>query len=195
MDPIVNNQVPPAPSIPTPPTPPTPLLNNTQPAPVFQLDSLTKNQKFMETVKAFANYGTILSVAKWLVSSFSTTLLGHYYYSSFNLALIIPVAIYALIYSALGGVAFYFLFTYVRDFIKDSAFLSKHIYSIFTLFWIPTLVGSVIMAIFAILPVLATIFLGFGLFLSIIISFVANLVLYYFYAKTVSAKIQSYYPW
>ncbi len=187
-----NTQVPPSAPVPPPVNP-----GNLAPAgPGFQLDSLTKNPKFMDTVKTFAIYGTIFSVVSWLVSmlTYSMRYSGYGYSRSFSFVSLVPTVIYAIIANIIGGIIFYFIFNYIRDFIKGSAFLSKYINSIFTLFWIPTLVWTVIGLVLAILPVLASLFLGF-LFIGLIISSVAHLIMYYFYSKAISKKLQNYYPW
>ena len=185
MDPIVNNQVPPVTPTPSVPTPP-----------AFQVDSLMKNQKLVETVKTFAIYGTVLAVARTLINYLASSVFFHVGGYSLNIAgVLVSTVISGLIFSAIGGVIFYFVFDWIKGFIKGSAFLSKYINNLFTFFWIPTLVGSVVVFILAALPLLSLLSLGIIILVSVAISLVTNLALYYFYAKTVSAKLQSYYPW
>jgi hypothetical protein len=203
--------VPPTP--PAPPVPPNPPVNNAQfnqvppnqqygnvpPANNNPIDSLTKNPKFMETVKVVAIYGAIFSIINYLIGYVSNSIFLTKYYGAFKLSIpfsaLFSFAISAAIGGIIGGVLFYFLYNPIKNFVKGSSFLSKYIHDMFTLFWKPTLTFTVIAFVFALLPILATIFISPKIFLSIIISSVVQLVLFYIYAKKLSEKLEKYYPW
>jgi uncharacterized membrane protein len=109
----------------------------------------------------------------------------------------------------IGAVIFYFIYEPLHNWVKRTPFLSKYIHDMFTLMWKPYLVGIVISAIFALIAMFGVgaaavavagaygygaVGLG-GLFIGWAISFVVQIAVYYWYAKTVSAKLTPYYPW
>jgi len=172
----------------------------------FSVDSLKNNHKFIETVKTFAIYGTIVYVANAVVGMLVGTLGWSRYGSYFNVGSIIQSIIMGAIVSAIGGAEFYYFYNPVNGWIKRNAFVSKHINSIFSLFWKPFLVGTIIGAIFgllAILPLLGvgatiSVYAGMsfgGLFIGLIIGFVAHIIIYYFYSKAMAAKLTPLYQW
>lgn len=173
----------------------------------FSVDSLKSNQKFIETVKTFAIYGTIVYVANAIVNMLIGTLGWARYGSYFNFGSLIPAIIMGAIGSAIGGAVFYFLYGPVHEWIKRNGFVSKHINSVFSLFWKPFLVGTIISAAFGLLGMLGlgaamvAVTAGYGatsfggLFIGWIISFVAHIAVYYWYSKAVSAKLAPFYPW
>lgn len=174
----------------------------------FSVDSLKSNQKFIETVKVFAIYGTLVYVANTVVSMVIGTL-GWSSYGYFNVGALISAVIMGAIGSAIGGAIFYFLYNPINGWIKRNAFVSKHINSIFTLFWKPFLVGTIISAIFGLLALLPLMGVGAsmyalsayagmsfgGLFIGLIIGFVAHIIIYYFYSKAMAAKLTPLYQW
>jgi hypothetical protein len=161
------------------------------------LKKLGSNRKFIDTVKIFAIYGTLLSIAGFVlsivISALSWSSYYHYgYYYGFNIFTLIPVIIGAAIGSAVVGVLFFFFYEPVRNWIKKVAFLSKYIHSLFTLFWIPLLVITLLDAIGELSQPFA--FWGIGL-TAIAIALVGHLVIYYVYSKVISAKLASHYSW
>ncbi len=212
MDPVTNTNTQPTQN-PQPQVPPQAAQPTAAPAAApavdFSVDSLTKNTKLMSTIKTFVIYGGILSVVNVVVGFVTSSVEGHfaYTYSGFGVVALIFAAITGVIAGAIGGVIFYYIFAPVRDFIKGNSFLSKYIHSIFTLFWIPSLVGSVIGGILGLLGLLSLGALVVGvagaygaasmltMFISVVIAFVAHLAISYFYAKALSAKLSATYPW
>ncbi len=191
--------------VPPAPVPSNPSQNSGQ---NFSVDLLQKNPKFIETIKTFVIYGTIMavisSVVGMLVSVFHFSAYSDY--SSFDFAALIFSIIYGAIGSAIGGVVFYFLYEPIKNWVKGSGFLSKYIHDMFTLFWKPALVGYIISGVFALLSILSIgatlgaaaglVAVGFGaLFVGWAVSFVVNIGVYYWYAKAVSAKLEPLYPW
>lgn len=192
------NQVPPA-----PPVPPSP-----QPAGAgFSVDSLQKNQKFMVTLKTFAIYGTIVYVVNAVVSMLVSSFHFSQYYNPFSIGALIFVIIAGVIGFAIGAAIFYFLYDPIHNWVKRTPFLSKYIHDMFTLMWKPYLVIIIISAAFGLLGMLGlgalavSVAGGYGaasfggLFIGWLISFVVQIAVYYWYAKTVSAKLTPYYPW
>jgi len=171
------------------------------------VDSLQKNQKFMETIKTFAIYGSIVYVINavfgMVISAFSLSS----YYSGFSIGALITALISGAIGSAIGGVIFFFLYDPIHNWVKRSSFLSRYINDMFTLFWKPFLVGTIITAAFGLLGMLGlgatmvAVTEGYGamsfggLFIGWIISFVVHIAVYYWYSKTVSNKLTPFYPW
>ena len=153
----------------------------------------------METVKTVAIYGAILSVINYLITYFTNSIFLTKYYGPYKFqipfAALIQFAVYAAIGGVIGGVIFYFIYDPIKNFVKSSTFLSKHMHNMFTLFWKPTLVFTVISFVLALLPILATIFISPKIFITIIISTIAQLVMYYIYAKKLAEKLEKYYPW
>lgn len=189
-----NAQVPPS----TPPS---------NPAAGFNMDSLTKNPKFMETVKTFAIYGSIVNLVNALVNMMVSTLGWSSYHTVFNIGGLIVALIMGAIFAAIGGAIFFFLYGPIHEWIKRNGFLSRHIYDMFTLFWKPFLVGTIIGAAFGLLGMLglgATMIAvtsgyaaaSFGaLFIGWIVALVVHVAVYYWYSKTISGKLSQYYPW
>jgi hypothetical protein len=129
------------------------------------------------------------------------------YFGLFNVMGLIMAVIIGVVAGAVGGAIFYFLYDPLHNWVKSVALLSKYIHDMFTLFWIPSLVGSIISGAFGLLGLLSVgvVVVGLagtygaasigGAFIGVVISFAAHLAVYYFYAKAVSAKLTSYYPW
>jgi hypothetical protein len=173
------------------------------------MDSITKDAKMIGTIKTFVIYGIILAVVNVVVGFVTASIEGHfaYSYSGFGVAPLIFGVITGAIGGAIGGVLFHYLFAPVRDFIKGNAFLSKYIHSIFTLFWMPSLVGSVIGGVLGLLGLLSLGALAVGvagaygaasvltMFISVVITFAAHVAISYFYAKAISAKLSATYTW
>lgn len=190
----------PAPS--SPQTPPQPY--NPNPVPVSPINNLQKNPKFLITIKTIAIYGTLA----WLISAIAGIILSSFsfsaYYNPFSVGSLISALISGIIGSVIAGAVFYFIYDPIHNWVKGNSFLSKYIHNMFTLFWKPYLVGIIISGILCLLGLfsLSAIAVGAfgpvgfgGLFIGWIISFVVNVAVYYWYAKTVSAKLESYYPW
>jgi hypothetical protein len=186
-----------------PPKPPYPSSSGTG----FSVDSLQKNQKFMETIKTFVIYGSIVYVINAVVGMIISTFDWSSHYSAFSISTIIMALIFGAIGSAVGGAVFFFLYDPIHNWVKRSGFLSRYIHDMFTLFWKPFLVGTIISAAFGLLGMLGlgaamvAVTAGYGaasfggLFIGWIITFVAHIVVYYWYSKTVSAKLTPFYPW
>lgn len=197
MPPQSNNQFPPQSSNSTPPAP----------GPGFSVDSLQKNQKFIETLKTFVIYGSIVYLVNAIVSMIISTFRWSSYYSTFSVGVLVMALIVGAIGSAICGVLFFFLYDPIHNWVKRSSFLSRYIHDMFTLFWKPFLVGTIIGAALGLLGMLGLgaavvgVTGGYGvpsfggLFIGWIIAFIAHIAVYYWYSKTVSAKLSSYYPW
>jgi hypothetical protein len=206
MDPV-NNTTPQPTQNPQQQVPPQ--APNAAPAADFSMDSITKDAKMIGTIKTFVIYGIILAVVNVVVGFVTASIEGHfaYSYSGFGVAPLIFGVITGAIGGAIGGVLFHYLFAPVRDFIKGNAFLSKYIHSIFTLFWMPSLVGSVIGGVLGLLGLLSLGALAVGvagaygaasvltMFISVVITFAAHVAISYFYAKAISAKLSATYTW
>jgi hypothetical protein len=163
------------------------------------VDSLMKNHKFIETVKTVAIYGAIFTLINYIVGFYSRSIFLTRYYGSYKFTIpfanFIQFAISAAIGGVIGGVLFYFFYDPIKNWVKGSAFLSKHMHNMFTLFWKPTLFFTVIGFLLSFLPILATIFVSSKLFLNIVVTSVVQLVVYYLYSKKLSEKLEQYYPW
>lgn len=186
--------------------------NNSQqvppsPGPAISVDSIKNNGKLMATIKTFVLYGTIVYVINAIVDMMLSTLHFSYGFAPFSIGVIIAAVIFGIIGFAIGAVIFYFIYDPIHNWVKRTPFLSKYIHDMFTLFWKPYLVVFVIMAVFGLLGMLG---LGaaavattsgyaaasFGtLFIGWLISLAVQIAVYYWYAKSVSAKLTSYYPW
>lgn len=161
----------------------------------------------METIKTFAIYGTIVYVISAVVGMIISSLHFSTYYSAFNVMALIMAIIVGLIAYAIAGAVFYFLYDPIHNWVKRTPFLSKYIHDMFTLFWKPYLVIIIISAAFGLLGMLGLgavavgVAGGYGaasfgsLFIGWVISFVVQIAVYYWYAKTVSAKLTPFYPW
>ncbi len=203
-----NNQVPPVPPVSSAPTQSqAPASSPVFSAPQFSPEALMKNTKFIETVKTFAIYGGILGVVNYLLSSIISTSDYSVHFNSFSIMALVFGIIGSVIGSAIGGVIFYFVYEPVKNWIKGNSFLSKHINSLFTLFWKPFLFFTVIGAVLSLLGMLgmggfvlsfAGLF-GAGFVLSAFVGWAIGLVVhiavYYFYSKSVSEKLAPLYPW
>ncbi len=189
-------------------TPPPPPPQQNQPnSQAFNPDSLTKNPKFMITVKTFAIYVPIVTIANFIVGIITAGLRYSFYAGIFSVPALIMAIIFGVISGAIGGAIFYFIYDPIKKWVKSVAFLAKYIHNMFELFWIPSLVGSIIGGILGLLGLmsLSAVTIGVlgaygaanvgGAFIGVVIGFVANLVIYYFYAKAVSQKLESLYPW
>ncbi len=187
-------------------TPPVTPASST-PRSTFSMDSMTKNKKFMDTIKTFVIYGAIVSVANCAVGIVISMLHFSGSYETVNVAVLVMSLITGAILGAICGALFFFFFGPVHNWIKNNSFLSSYIHDIFSLFWKPFLVGIVISAAFSLLSILglgasiATLSGGYAvvsigsLFIGWIIAFAANIAIYYLYAKTISSKLSSHYPW
>jgi hypothetical protein len=193
-----SNQVPPV-----PPVPPSPQPVGSG----FQVDSLQKNPKFITTLKTFAIYGPILMVINFVVAIITSGFRYGFYAGIFAVPALIMAIISGVIGGLIGGAIFYFLYDPIHNWVKRSAFLSKYIHDMFTLFWIPSLVFLVIGAIFGLLGLMSLGAVAVGLagvygaasvggaFIGVVISFVVNIAVYYWYSKTISSKLTPLYPW
>jgi hypothetical protein len=172
----------------------------------FDPNTLMKNKKFVETVKTFAIYGAVLYFIEVLAGMLLDSLRFSYgYYSSIN----IFALVYALIVGAIGlGIAaiiFYFIYEPVRNWVKKTPFLAKHINSLFTLLWKPYLVIIILSALIEFLHLAGYMGMagpygayayGFGsVFIGWIVFLAIEIGAYYWFAKMVSAKLGHYYPW
>jgi len=195
MPPQNNNQMPPV--LPTPP------LSNQPSTPAFSIDSLQKDPKFMATMKTITIYGSIVYIISSIVGMFSTSLsYSYHFYNALSVGALITSVVYGVIFSAISGVLFYFLYGPIHTWVKSSTFLSKYIHDMFTLLWKPFFAITVLLSAYGLLSALGTIGVASafgvsfgGLFTSIIITFVVNIVLQYFYYKMISNKLSSFYPW
>ena len=197
---VTNNS---APASPVPPVNPTP----TSPNPISPMDSLMKNKKFMDTVKAFAIYGAIVSVVNSAVDMVISVFHFSGIYNSISITGLIGALIMGAVGGIIGGALFFFFFEPAHNWIKTNAFLSHYIHDVFTLFWKPSLVGIVISAALGLLSILGLggvavgLYAGYAvagiasLFVGWVIVLIVHVAVYYFYAKSISSKISSYYPW
>jgi archaellum component FlaG (FlaF/FlaG flagellin family) len=178
---------------------------------MVQMSSTSRfdDPKLKETIVVFLIWGVIFYGIRYVVNLILNTFLFGY---SFYFAGIIFSVIYAAIGAGLGGLMFYFIFDFVKNWIKKSNFLSRHIDSLFSLFWKPALVGFIVGVVFTLLgyitlmasPVgrLANAFSVYSgsssltkLLISTIIMFIVNLIISYNYAKIISNKLSKYYIW
>lgn len=191
--------MPPQNNVPIPPQPPV-----SQPSgPGFSIDSLQKNPKFMTTVKTFAIYIPILMLINFVVGIITSGFRYGFYTGIFAVPALVMAIISGVIGGVIGGAIFYFFYDPIHNWVKSSPFLSKYIHDMFTLFWIPSLVGWVIscafgllglMSLGAIAGVYGVASIG-GAFIGVVVSFVVNIAVYYWYAKTISTKLTPLYPW
>lgn len=170
-------------------------------------DSLHKNPKFMVTVKTLVIYGMVINLANALVGMLMTSFSISSRFIPFSIIGLIFALILGAIGSAVGAVVFYYLYDPFHKWVKSVPFLAKHIHNMFTLFWKPFIVFTIISALFGLVGILhfgAAVtaiaggagVIGFGaLFIGWIISLIVSVGVYYWYAKAVSAKLEQYYPW
>ena len=173
-----------------------PPQNNDQIAP--SVESLQNNQKLLETVKTFATYGFVVYLVSTIVNIIFSVLGWSVHYSAFNIGALVVSLIAGTIGFAIAGAIFCFLYDPIHNWVKGSVFLSRHIYDLFTLFWKPYIVGTVISAIFGLLAILGlsvSLSISAGLFIGWVISLVVHIIVYYWYSKKVSAKLAPLYPW
>lgn len=198
--------LPPTPSgAPVPPSP----SGLSQNQSMVSFDSLMKNVKFMMTVKTIALYSAIAYVFIQIVGSLGQNIFLRYsLFRGLGIGSIVYVIVTGLVCGVLGGLIFYFFYDKIKGFIKTIPFVSTYLKNMFTFIWIPALVGEIISTAFAIIPLLGVssssmmrLIYGysgvnpFSIITSILISSVVSLVAYFFYAKKVSEKLGSYYPW
>ena len=172
----------------------------------FSFESLKKNPKFIQTLKVFTIYGTITAVANALVAFVLHILSWSQYYYGVSGGLIGAV-IGGVIGGIIAGVLFFFFYEPVHNWVKRNHFLSKYIHDMFTLFWKPFLVVSVITAAAALLGMIGLstamvpyaggyVAIGFGsLFIGWLVTFAAHVAIYYWYSRQISAKLSLLYPW
>ncbi|MCX6724123.1 MAG: hypothetical protein NT155_03085 [Candidatus Staskawiczbacteria bacterium] len=193
------------------PNPPSNVVSPPPPPPTrgqsFNPESLTKDPKLITTVKTFAIYAPVLSVVSFVVGVVTSGFRYSFYLGMFSVPALIMAIISGVIGGAIGGIIFFFIYDPVHSWVKRTPFLAKYIHNMFELFWIPSLVFSIIGGAFGLLGLLSLgavsvgIMGGYGAvsvggaFIGVIISLAANLVVYYFYAKMISAKLESMYPW
>ena len=187
----------------TPPVAPTP----STPSPAFAMDSLMKDKKFMDTVKTFATYGAIVSVANVAIGIVLSAFHFAGSYSPLSVVALVMAFIMGAIAGAIGGALFFFFYGPIHNWVKANAFLSRYIHDMFSLFWKPFLVGTVLSAVSGLLGILgmgasiAVLSAGYAavstgsLFIGWIVAFAAHIVIYYFYSKAVSSKLIPLYPW
>jgi hypothetical protein len=177
---------------------------------VLLLDNMDMNNKLKETIKIFVTYGCLLAPINFVVGSIIGGLNFASGYSLFSITGLIVSFIMGVIGSAIGGLIFYFIYDPVHNWVKGNNFLSKHITDMFTLFWKPFIVGTILSAGFGLLGILGLgaglaalggvvgsyVALGFGaLFVGWIIMLAVHIVIYYFYAKIITPKLTVLYPW
>jgi len=161
----------------------------------------------MVTLKTFAIYGTILYVINTIVTMAVSMLHFSQYYYPFNVGSLVVAVIFGIICFVIGAAIFYTIYDPIHNWIKGNAFLSHYIHDMFSLFWKPYLVIIIISALFGLLGMM-----GFGalaisvagaygaasvgqMLIGWVVSFAIQIGVYYWYAKTVSAKLSPYYPW
>lgn len=176
---------------------------------VFLLDNVDMNNKLKETIKIFVTYGCLLAPINFIVGSIVGSFNFAPGYSYFSISGLITSFIMSAVGSAIGGLIFYFVYEPVHNWVKRTPFLAKHITDMFTLFWKPYLVGTIISAGFGLIGMLglgfglaaigvggAMISIGFGaLFMGWIIMLAVHIAVYYFYAKIIAPKLTVLYPW
>ena len=204
--------MPPQNNVPVPPPvsgapAPMPPQNTQVPGTGFSMDSLQKNPKMMETIKTFVIYGTVVSLANALIGMAMLMFRWSAGYYGLNISSLIGAVIIGAIGSAIGGVLFFFLYDPIHNWVKTVAFLSSHINSMFSIFWKPFLVGTIISAAFGLLSMfgLGAMMIAatagyaaasFGqLFIGWIITLVGRIIIYYWFSKQVAAKLEPLYPW
>jgi uncharacterized membrane protein len=171
------------------------------------VSGLFSNRKFVETVKIFVIYGCLLAPVNFIVNTLFSSFKLSNHYSFFSIMGLITSFIDGIIASALAGIVFYFLYEIVRNWIKRSAFLSRHVNSVYTLFWKPFLYITIITSLFSLISIvglgaIVTAFTGpYGLFASLGVLAVwavytaIQIAIYYFYSKEISAKLVKFYVW
>ena len=161
--------------------------------PSFSPDSMKNNPRLIPTIKTFAIYGAILYVVNSAVGMIVSSLhfSAYYYGGGFSISVLINAIVTGAIGFAIGGAVFSFIYDPIKNWVKGNAFLSKYIHDMFTLFWKPYLVGFIIYAIFGLVAVLSLP----GFFVGWLIGSVVGVGVYYWYAKTISSKLSSLYPW
>jgi len=184
-----------------------------QPAAGAAKPSFTKDPKLKQTIIIFVVAGVIFQLISYVISILGNNLMLSSFFSGFAIGAYGISIVWGAVSSGVGGLIFYFIYEPVRDWIKGIAFLSKFIHSLFTLFWIPSLVGFVISAVLTLImfllvgasplataflatagiasagPTIASFFIGWVVLLG------GNLAASYFYAKIVSKKLSSMYSW
>ncbi len=173
------------------------------PTPSFNMDSFSKNPKFMTTITTFAIYVPILMVADFIVSIVASGFRYGSYVEFFTVSALIMTIISGVVGGVVGGGIFYFLYDPVHNWIKGVSVLTKYIYNMFTLFWVPSLICSLVVAVMGLLGLSAvgSIAGAYGVgsvggaFAGVVVSLVVNLAIYYYYAKAISAKLEPLYPW
>ena len=165
------------------------------------------DKKLLETIKIFVIYGCLLGPVNFIVDTAFNSFKLSNHYSFFSFMGLITSFIDGVIASALAGIVFYFLYEIVKNWIKRSAFLSKHVNSVYTLFWKPFLYITIITSLFSLIGIvgigaIVTAFTGpYGLFASLgllgvwAVYTAIQIAIYYFYSKAISAKLVKFYVW
>ena len=125
----------------------------------------------------------------------------------FSISALIVAVIVGAIGSAIAGILFYFLYDPIHNWVKRTPFLARYIHDIFTLFWKPFIVITVITSVLGLLAILGlgatlvAVTAGYGmpsfgtLFIGWIIGVAVNIGVYYWYSREISAKLTQLYSW
>jgi hypothetical protein len=166
------------------------------------------SDKYSVTMKTFLSYGLVVTAVGIAVSVVLSALTPARVTTAQSFSF--GGAIFGIIFQGIAwivcGLLFAALFTIVRDIIKGIPGLNTVINSTYDLLWKPYLAFNVITFIFAVLAIFGiTTFLtgstavaGGLLFVRFIVTtvgFAVNLYTYNWFAKLVSQKLASYYPW
>src|SRR5579872_3228029 len=97
-----------------------PQNNTSNPTPPHQsqsvpMDSLVKNPKFIQTVKTFVIYGTIVAIVNVILSIIISALSWSAYYAPFSIGALIGAVIGGIIGGIIAGILFYFFYEPVHN--------------------------------------------------------------------------------
>jgi hypothetical protein len=168
---------------------------------------LAHNKKLIETIKIFVIYGCLLAPVNFIVDSVFSTFKLSIHYPFFSVMGLITSFIDGVIASAIAGIIFYFLYEPVRNWIKRNNFLSKHINSIYTMFWKPFIIFTLITSLLKLLGLIGISFFvttltgpyGFlvsvGVILVWMVYIATKFAVYYFYSREISGKLGKISTW
>jgi hypothetical protein len=166
------------------------------------------SDKYSVTVKTFLSYGLVVTAVGIAVSVVLSALTPARVATAQTFSF--GGAIFGIIFQGIAwivcGLLFAALFTIMRDIIKGIPGLNTIINSTYDLIWKPYLFFNVITFVFGILALfgLTTFLVGgaataggmlFVRFIVTTVGFAVNLYAYNWFAKLVSQKLASYYPW
>ena len=112
--------------------------------------SSNKEARLKDTIIIFITVGLVFSGIRYFIGWISGGITWGLWATYFGFSGLLMSLIYGAIGSGIGGLIFCYIFKPIRDFVKRT-FLSKYIFSLFRLFWVPALVGFVLSALIAIL--------------------------------------------